>query len=399
MLSYGIISNFIVSALTDERANVPRNTLESAVQYFPNSARLHARLAEISQQERRMAEARAYALRAINLSPHNYAFHILLATIEESNGEAQAAEESLSEALKLAPNKTEAHWQVANLLLRAGKLGQAAYEFRASCAMNHKLLPVTLTMMWRASNGKLEALEAVTPADNVSKFALANFLLKQSRAGDAANIFNQIERTARVLMPETSAFINALASSDQLELARNLWIDTAGEGGKQRPFIWNGGFESDIVKGFSQFDWTIGSSDYAKVKIVTGQAHGGSRALRLDFTGRDTTRLTSEIRQLTVLNSGGRYSLECYAKAENLATTEGPQIAVTTREGELIAVSEPVALAQTGWQRLAVEFTAPQTPAAFFITVRRRPKFSYDEPTSGTVWFDDFTLTEVKQSR
>ncbi len=403
MLSYAIISNFIVSALTDERASVSRDTLRSAVRYFPNSARLNARLAEASEQERQMTDAEAYALRAINLSPHNYTFHILLATIKESNGEAQAAEASLREALKLAPNKTEAHWQLANLLLRTGKLGQAIYEFRAVCAMNQKLLPVTLAIVWRASGGKLEAVEAVTAADAKSKLALAGFLLKQSRADDAANVFNQIERKARLALPETSEFINALAASNHSELARTLWIDLASDDGKERPLIWNGSFESDIVKGFAQFDWTLDRSDYAKIKISSGQAHSGSRALRVDFTGRDTTRLTNEIRQLTVLSSGARYRIECYAKAEKLVTTEGPRIAVTTRAGDVIAVSEPVALAQAGWQQLSIEFTAPQIPEgaqpSFYVTVKRKSKFSYDEPTTGTVWFDDFTLAEVKQNR
>ena len=395
MLSYAIISNFIVSALTDERANVSRDTLRSAVRYFPNSARLNARLAAASE----MADAEAYALQAIKLSPHNYTFHILLATIKESNGDAQAAEASLREALRLAPNKTEAHWQLANLLLRTGKLGQAVSEFRAVCAANQKLLPVTLAIVWRASGGKLEAVEAITASDAKSKLMLAGFLLKQSRTDDAANVFNQIERKARLALPETSEFINALAGSDRLELARKLWVDLASDDGKERPLIWNGSFESDIVKGFAQFDWMIDRSDYAKIKISAGQAHSGSRALRVDFTGRDTTRLTNEIRQLTVLSSGARYRIECYAKAEKLITTEGPRIAVTTRAGDLIAVSEPVALAQAGWQQLAIEFTAPQIPDAFYVTVKRKSKFSYDEPTTGTVWFDDFTLAEVKQSR
>lgn len=403
MLSYAIISNFIVSALTDERANVSRDTLESAVRYFPNSARLNARLAASSQQEREMTEAEAYALRAINLSPNNYTLHILLATIKESNGEAQAAEASLREALKLAPNKTEAHWQLANLLLRAGKLGQSVDEFRAVCAMNQKLLPVTLAIVWRASGGKIEALEAVTPVDGKSKLALAGFLLKQSRADEAANVFGQIERKERLASPESSEFINALVSGNQSELARKLWVDLASEDGKDRPLIWNGSFESDIVKGFAQFDWTIDRSDYAKIKIFAGPAHSGSHALRVDFTGRDTTRLTSEIRQLIVLNSGARYLMECYAKADKLVTTEGPRVAVTTRAGDVIALSEPVAVAQTGWQQLTVEFTAPQIPEgtqpAFYVTVRRKSKFSYDEPTTGTIWFDDFTLTEVKQGR
>ena len=402
-LSYAVISNFIVSALTDERTGVSRDTLEMAVRYFPNSARLCARLAAISQQERETMDAQAYALRAINLSPHNYTFHLLLATIKESNGEAQSAEASLREALKLAPNKTEAHWQLANLLLRTGRLGQSISEFRATCAVNQKLLPVTLAIVWRASGGKLEALEAVAPADAKSQLALAGFLLKQSRADAAANVFDQIERKARLALPETSEFINALASSNRMELARKLWADLASDDGKERPLIWNGSFESDMVKGLAQFDWAIASSDYARIKIAAGQAHSGSRALRVDFAGRDTTRLTNEIRQLTVLSSGARYLLECYAKAEKLVTTEGPRIAVTTRAGDLIALSEPVAVAQAGWQQLAVEFTAPQIPEgpqpAFYVTVRRKPKFSYDEPATGTVWLDDFTLTEVKQNR
>lgn len=403
MLSYAIISNFIVSALTDERANVSRDTLKSAVRYFPNSARLNARLAASSQQEREMTDAEAYALRAINLSPHNYTFHILLATIKESNGEAQSAEASLREALKLAPNKTEAHWQLANLLLRTGRLGQAAGEFRAACVMNQKLLPVTLAIVWRASGGKLETLEAVTPADGKSKLALAQFLLKQSRTDEAANVFDRIDRKERLASHESSEFIKSLVSSNQLELARKLWIGLAGDDGKQQPLIWNGGFESEIVKGFAQFDWTIDRSDYAKSRILEGRAHSGSHALRLDFTGRDTTRLTGEIRQLVVLRPRARYLLECYAMADKLVTTEGPRIAVTTRAGDVIALSEPVAVAQTAWQRLAVEFTAPQipegTPPSFYVTVSRKPKFSYDDPTTGTIWFDDFTLTEVKQDR
>ncbi|MGA9774284.1 MAG: carbohydrate binding domain-containing protein [Blastocatellia bacterium] len=399
MLSYAIITNFIVSALTDERANVSRDTLESAARYFSDSARLNARLAEAFGRERDMADAEAYAIRAISLSPYNYNFHLLLATIKESNGEAQAAEDSLREAIRLAPNKTDAHWQLANFLLRTGKLGQATGEFRAACAMNQKLLPVTLVMIWRASGGKLEALEAVTAADVKSKLALAQFLLKQSRADAAADVFNRIERKALLASPETGEFINALAGSNYLELARKLWVHVAGDDSREYPLVWNGSFESDIVKGFAQFDWAIGSSDYAKVKISSGQSHGGSRALRVDFTGRDTTRLTGEISQLIVLNSGARYLIECYAKAETLVTTEGPRIAVTTRAGDLVAVSEPVAVAETGWQRLTIEFTAPQTPDAFYIAVKRRSKFSYDQPTTGTIWFDDFKLTEVKQSR
>jgi len=32
--------------------------------------------------------------------------------------------------------------------------------------------------------------------------------------------------------------------------------------------------------------------------------------------------------------------------------------------------------------------------SAVLISIKRKPKFSYDEPTRGTVWFDDFSLKE-----
>jgi hypothetical protein len=62
-----------------------------------------------------------------------------------------------------------------------------------------------------------------------------------------------------------------------------------------------------------------------------------------------------------------------------------------------VAQSDPVAAGSNDWQHLVVDFTAPQSASrdapAFYVTIKRKPKFSYDEPTRGTVWFDDFTLT------
>ena len=29
------------------------------------------------------------------------------------------------------------------------------------------------------------------------------------------------------------------------------------------------------------------------------------------------------------------------------------------------------------------------------ISIKRKPRFSYDEPTRGTVWFDDFSMKQV----
>jgi len=201
-----------------------------------------------------------------------------------------------------------------------------------------------------------------------------------------------------VSSPSAAAFISALLKVDT-QTARALWLETvkAATGlTTADELIWNGGFEplpDDSLKQFNHFDWAISPSDYARIGFDRGVVHIGVRSLRVSFAGRDTTRLEGEIKQLVALRPGVRYRLECYAKAQNLVTPEGPRLALLTSNG-VIAVSEPVIAESSEWQNLAVTFTAPPEMATF-VTVVRRPRFSYDAPTRGTIWFDDFKLTEA----
>jgi hypothetical protein len=230
-----------------------------------------------------------------------------------------------------------------------------------------------------------------------NKLLLARFLLNQSRFAEAGSVFSGIDAKERLAIPESSAFIETLISKGELSLARYCWASTisANDAAQSQPLIWNGGFESDTLKGFAQFDWIINRNDYARPAIDSGAAHGGSRSLRIEFAGRDTTRLDGEIKQLIILRPGARYRLECYVKSESLITPEGPRVVVTdiTSQAE-IAASAPIAAGSSDWHPIAIEFVAPQAARAAAIRIKRVPRFSYDDPTRGTVWFDDFTLTE-----
>jgi hypothetical protein len=155
----------------------------------------------------------------------------------------------------------------------------------------------------------------------------------------------------------------------------------------------------DLLKNFAQFDWLFGRSEYARLTIDAAVAHSGSRSLKIEFAGRDTTQLDNEIKQLVPVRPGARYTLECYAKTSELETPEGPRVVVANSASPAwIAASEPVSRGSGDWQRLAVDFVAPLSVSggmsAVFISIKRKPKFSYDEPTRGTVWFDDFSLKE-----
>ena len=399
LLVVGIVSNFTVGVLTDERATIPRHTLAAASGFYSSSSRLHARLAQVLEQESDLPNAQYHALRAVSLCPHNYNYRLLLASIEEATGDSTAAEKSLRAGLALAPNKTDVHWQLANVLLREGSFEQAVDQFRAACALNAKLLPLSLNLVWRSSGGNLEVAEDVTGSAPEARLTLARFLLKHRDAVNASGIFKQLGPQVRLASSEAREFLEDLMAAGDLSLARDLWLGTREDAGRDPGPIWNGSFESEISKEFAQFDWITSNNEYSKIRIGAGAAHTGSRSLRIDFAGRDTTRLDGQIKQLVLVRPNRRYKMECYANGERMITPEGPRVVVTTTNSrDSIATSEPVAAGQPGWQHIHFEFAAPSSlngnAVPLLITIKRRPKFSYDAPTRGTVYFDDFTLTE-----
>jgi hypothetical protein len=393
-----------VGLLTDPRVNAPKELLTAAIGYVPNSAPLNARLAEaeILEEDRDLSSIERHATLAVNNSPWDYRQRLLLATAKEAAGDRAAAELSLEYALSLAPNYAEVHWRLANLLLREGKLAKAVPEFRAATSLNPELLPAGLDLLWRVSAGNLAVVKAGSPTDARSRFTLAEFLLKQFRTADAIAVFGAIDRDAVIALPRTSAFVNSLMAGGHLEEARGLWAGLVGGADSQPlggpPGIWNGGFESDPSNKFPQFDWTMTRNEYAVPSIDSNIAHGGNRSLRVDFAGRDTTRLDGQVKQTIVVRGGARYRLECYARAERLDTPEGPRLVVTdiTSSTE-IGASGPLTGGSSDWRKIAVDFNAPATARAVVVTIKRVPKFAYDNPTRGTVWFDDFVLIEQAQ--
>jgi len=319
-----------------------------------------------------------------------------LAYIDESRGDRAAAEASLRAAMSLAPNSKDVRWRLANLLLREGKLSESVDQFRAAIAGDPSYTPNTLELLWLASGGKVQALEQVAGNGSIARFALAQFLLQRLHVTEAVSVFASIDPRSRYDTPEGSGFLTALIKMGYLELARSLWTDLVSSGNADRSLIWNGGFESDVVTGFSHFDWTIASNPYALVSIDARVAHSGNRSLRLDFTGRDTARLEDEVKQLLVVRPGARYRLDCYLKTESLVTPEGPRIVVVDQKSQTwIASSDPISPGSTDWTPISLDFAAPRSSRGVLISIKRIPQFSYDTPTSGTIWIDDFTLKEL----
>ncbi len=394
---------FVVCAVANPRLPVDLATIESALNYFPDSAKLHARLAaelverpsEDSESHESVAgRAFHHALRAVQLAPENHEFRLLLAAAAELRGEMSIAEDALQQSVKLAPSDVNVRWQAANLYLRTGKIEDALREFRVVAAADQARLPITMNLIWQATNNDFEVLDRTVGQQPQARLALAQFLADQSRFDAVAGVFGQIDRESRLKLPGCGQLFNTLLNAKQWKLAGELWWDTvAGQAKRETEPFWNGGFDQPITKSLAQFDWQLSPSNFARLQIGAGQARSGKRALTVAYLGVETTRLDGEARHAVLVNPGAAYRLEFHARAENLVTPDGPRIEILRPDNRAtIASSTPVPAGSSDWQWMAVDFTAPADVQAVWVAVKQTPQYKYTEPTSGVIRFDDFTL-------
>lgn len=402
-LCYAALYRFALGALLDDRAVVSRAYLLAAVDFFSDSARLNARLAEAELVESDVDIARAehHAQRAVNLSPRNYSFHVLLAAIKEQRGDRAGAEDSLRTAAALASGYDEVRWRLANLLLRRGKVADSVAEFRHVATSDRELLPATLDLVWNATSGDVDVVSALAGEESWTGFGVARFLLARGKAVEATRLAQRCRNGAHSTTVESAEFLERLIAGGHLELAQEFWENSASGTNGGRPLIRNAGFESDIAGQLTHFDWNIARSDYARIAVDSSAARTGLRSLRIDFAGRDTTRLSGEVRQMAILRATRSYRLECYVKTEELVTPEGPRVVVSGSNPAIwLASSEAVTERRSEWRQVVLDFVAPKDDSrdstAVLVSIQRRPRYSYDDPTTGTVWFDDFKLTETK---
>ncbi len=441
-LGWLVISGFVIRSVADQRWTLPREWLVVALDRFPNSARINIRLAEAEintdLRNARFDLAENHATRAVDLSPWNFQARRLLATAQELNGKPDDAETSMREAVKLAPYHAVLNWGFANLLARRGKLEESLHPFRLASRSEADFLPSAVEMIWRFSSGDLGILKTFAGNDTESLLAVVKFLIEQNQIEEAGAVYDSIDREARLRSPQSREMIAALMKAGEFNLARATWLEliTAfNRGGKtsemgpmgqigqpaqitqttqttqttqpaqmaqsvkaESSLVWNGGFEADAVKGLDQFDWTIRGNTYARIGIDRNFARTGSRSLRVVFSGLDTTTLRDQVQQAVILKPGVNYRLVCYAKAKHLVTPEGPRIAIIGQNG-MIGLSEPVKTDSSDWQPMVVDFTSPANSQSAnsqlaIVAIVRTPRFSYDDPTSGSIWFDDFGLVK-----
>lgn len=398
-----IIGEFIAGTLSDRRVSVNKILLTKSILYLPQSAQLLARLAEYeSSQDNDNQNAELHLEQAIKLSPNNFKYRLLLAQIRDAANDKVGAENAYNEAVTLAPNYSDVHWRFANFLVRQKRVEESIEHFRLAANANPALFPSTLDLIWVVSDRNITYLKRIVENNQKGQLKLVLMLANQSFFPAAAEIFSKVDKETAINSWETISFFDLLINKGFSKLANTLWdqLKAGNDTVPNNQIVWNGGFETKIESGPAQFDWKLRKSDYARISIDNSQANSGSSSLLIDFLGRDTTKLDNEVRHIISLRPGTTYRLDYYLKTEELKTNEGPRVVISNKTGNRVAQTEPVPFGTNDWKRFSLIFTAPSKTigdaATLFISIKRQPQYSYDPPLQGRIWFDDFSVSEVK---
>jgi len=415
LLFFLVYHNLNVRFISDSRFKLDRDGLNSIHQAIPQSPRLNLRLAESYLVEAAATEeaarlAASHAASAANRSLWDYRTAYTLGTILELNGDITGAEAALRNAVRLSPRYKRANWALGNLLLRQGRLDESLNFLKAAARIDSTLYPVLYDRFQLAAGGDLSLADRLTADDPVARLSFVQYLLEKAEFERALQFFPTVDPQVRSRSPLTLNILINLIDTGHVLTARRLWNDLQSQPSpNSQNLLWNGDFETSSsidnaadntgsAQLASLFNWNFKTSSQVRFGIDTVSAGTGTHALRLMFLGSDTTTLRNEIRQLAPLKPGSRYRIDFAFRTKDFQSPLGPRVAIVT-DSQVIAQSSPIPNGTSdAWQRATFEFSAPSDNGRKFISIIRQPAFSYDDPSTGVVWFDDFLLTDISST-
>lgn len=371
---------------------------EFAIEMAPNDPQGYYSLAAINEKSflpEDFAKALENYEKAVSVSPYDFRLWLALGKAKERTGDEVGAEKALRKSLELAPNYAEVHWVLGNFLLRRGNEEEAFLEIRKAVEQDPKYTNPAVVTVWQIFDGDLTQISQKIGDSPEIRASLAPFLAKQKRYDEALTFWNQIPNEQKIStfkkigedlltsFIEAKSFRNALAIQNQIASSE----DEKFSVGK----IYNGDFEKDIKTSKANFfDWKLTDKAQPQISLDGSQKHGGNRSLILLFNS-DTGKDLRKIEQTIAVESNKTYKFEGFYRADlKTLGTIGWEI-IDANDGKVLAKTEDISNSPD-WKTLLAEFTTSETTQA--ITIRLGDLVCKQGicPTSGKIWFDDFSL-------
>ncbi len=380
-------------------------TARTAVSLAPSDPLTHWRLGDFIHRRLppdQISQAVAEFERSVALSPNDYRYWTAWGQALEQAGDYGKAEKALREAVRLAPAYSFPRWHLGNLLMRQGRYDEAFSELRHASEANDELQPQLFGVAWQVYAGDFNALQAAVGnrADTRARFAL--YLIQRSRFDEGLRLWSTLsESEKKTHRPVAESVISNLITLKRFHTAAEFWNEVAPNNAYRAEIgqIIDPSFEGSISHNASfLFGWQVPSLNQVQVGITPNMGHDSNRSLRMFFQVRSHLEPIA-VTQLVLVHPNSAYSLNGYAKTEQLTSASTPAIVIEDAgDGAQLAASGKLPAGDNDWSQISLPFNTGAKTEAIRLKIYRTPCGPENPvcPIFGTVWYDDFALKSGK---
>jgi hypothetical protein len=301
------------------------------------------------------------------------------------------------QATQLAPYYAQPHWQLGNLLVRAGRAEEGFGELRLAGASNPKLLPPIIDLARQLSQGNVQfVIQAVQPDTPSAYQALADYFKKR---GQEAEAIAMLRAAGSIAEDYRRQYVNELLTAKRFADAYAIWSigrPPANESVAGGPIVNDPGFEQERRLDEPGFDWrTENKAQTLTLSLEPANPKEGKSSLRVEFNG-ESDRGTQIISQLVLVEPNNRYQLRFAARTESIVSGGLPRIVVVdAANGEVLGQTNAFPAGVSNWQDYSVDFNSKPTTSAILISLQRQRCSESRCPIFGRLWLDSFSLKKV----
>ena len=182
-----------------------KQSIDTLLATYPDSARAHQALAENYFVLRQMPQAEKEFQEALRLRPDIPKLHLELGEVYAGSSQWAKAEEEFRAETKLQPGNAEANYRLGTALLQQGKAREARTELQRADRLQPDM-PETLYSLGKAASlegdavaaekawAKLLSIEKASSLAAQTHFALAGLYRKQGKTADAEREMQEFQK-------------------------------------------------------------------------------------------------------------------------------------------------------------------------------------------------------------
>lgn len=339
----------------------------------------------------------SYYRRAIQLNPRSPYFKVDLASALETAGNNDEADSYFRAAQAAYPISAEVSWKYGNFLLRQDRLPEAYAEIHRAVAVDPKLIPPAVALVWRSNPDIHLLLDQVLP-DTAEAYSQALTFLT-----DAQNPTAALEVWRRLIAkdPHTDwkwvfMLTDMLVAQGKFEEASTVWhqaveADASSPSGYSgNSLVYNGGFEKDISGG--GLGWRQIETKGADFDFDTDVKHSGGRSARLIFDGTENLSYQG-LSQEVLVSPNTHYRFQGFIRTDQISTESGMRFEIVDPKDQAhLDVLTPNETGTLPWTLEQADFTTGPQTHLIQIRLVRRPSERLDNDLRGTVWIDDVSV-------